>query len=183
MIKNLRFSEDLKDFKNVFKVFREHPFYEMWTEKQIDEEFDYLTQNGAIFGYYNNNEILGINTIIYGAKTEHPIVFPNNERVLYVSDIAVLENARGKGIGSLLLKNTIDMASENNLYDYIYLRTNLEGSMSEGLSKKQGFEIMKNNGIVITQDCYFKRCNESISEVDTRKFLVKTLNNSKNYWK
>ena len=35
------------------------------------------------FGYYNNNEILGINTIIYGAKSEHPIIFPNNSNLSF----------------------------------------------------------------------------------------------------
>ena len=55
----------------------------------------------------------------------------------------------------------------------MYLRTNLYGSMSEGIAKSRGFEIMKNNNEIITEEVSFKRTNPDISETDMRKFLVK----------
>ena len=54
-----------------------------------------------------------------------------------------------------------------------YLRTNLYELMSEGIAKSRGFEIMKNNNGIITEEVSFKRTNPDISETDMRKFLVK----------
>ena len=45
--------------------------------------------------------------------------------------------------------------------------------MSEGIAKSRGFEIMKNNNEIITEEVSFKRTNLDISEADTRKILEK----------
>ena len=54
-----------------------------------------------------------------------------------------------------------------------YLRTNLYELMSEEIAKSRGFEIMKNNNEIITEEVSFKRTNLDISEADTRKILEK----------
>lgn len=54
-----------------------------------------------------------------------------------------------------------------------YLRTNLYELISEGIAKSRGFEIMKNNNEIITEEVCFKRTNLDISEDDTRKILEK----------
>ena len=67
---------------------------------------------------------------------DHGLIFPNNEKVIYISRIATLEEARGKGVGTQLLKYIIEYLKSNELYDYIYWRTNLEGSIVSRIAKK-----------------------------------------------
>ena len=60
-------------------------------------------------------------------------------------------------------------------YEYIYLRTNLVGSMSEGLMIPYGFKnITDEEGNIIVEKCEFPRTID-ISSVDERKFLIKKL--------
>ena len=53
-------------------------------------------------------------------------------------------------------------------YD-IYMRTNLENSMSEGIAIKNGFEIIKGK----VQNVSFKRTRPDMEEIDKRKYLIR----------
>jgi len=172
-IKNMK---DYEEFRKIFEIFKFYPFYEKWTEKGFEEEFEYLKKYGEIFGYYNNlGDVTGLISLVYGASDKQPVRFKQPEKVMYVSDLAVLENYRCKGMGTKLLKFAISYTRLLNYYNEMYMRTNLEGSMSEGIFIKQGFEVMKENGKIIIQDVYFERTNNLIPEIDTRKFLLKRI--------
>ena len=172
-IKNLK---DYNDFKTVFKEFTNYPFYELWTEELFMSQFEYLKKNGEIFGLYlENGDIVGLITMIYGAIISHPLEFKNRDKTIYISDIVVLNDYRGKGYGSKLVEFLLDYIKVYNYYNEVYLRTNLNNSMSEGIFVKHGFEVIKNDGKIITQDVSFKRVNKDVNEIDTRKFLSKRL--------
>ncbi len=119
---------------------------------------------------------MGIVTLIYGAKASHPVKFDDPSKVIYISDLAVLHQYRGKGVGSELAKYALIKAYMKDNYNHMYLRTNLEGSMSENIFDKLGFEVMKDkDGNIITQDVQFPRCKEGVSDTDVRKFMLKRL--------
>lgn len=64
------------------------------------------------------------------------------------------------------MKFIIDEFGSN--YD-IYMRTNLENSMSEGLALKHGFKVIENKIETVT----FKRTRSDIPETDQRKYLIR----------
>ncbi len=165
-----------EEFRKVFDIFKHYPFYEAWSEEEFQSEYDYLKTEGEIFGYYmNTGEIVGLVSLVYGAKSEHPLTFENPNKVMYLSDIAVLDNYRGNGYGKRLADFAIEYTKLFNYYNEMYLRTNLENSMSEGIFVNRGFEVMKENGNIITQEVSFERTKADLPTLDTRKFLSKRL--------
>ena len=188
MIKNLQLSNidclhgtisvvnNFKEFEEVFKVFMSEPFYEAWTKEEMEEEYDYIKSHGEILGYYTNFDIAGLLTLIDGAKDSHPVKFENPEKVIYISDIATKEQYRGKGYAKDLVNYFMHFATKQDYYDEAYLRTNLEGSMSEGLFIPYGFQnMLDENNQIITQTCDFARVKPELPETDIRKFLSKKL--------
>lgn len=173
LIKNVK---KYDDFKKVFEVFKSEPFNENWTEEELYNEYEYLKKSGEIYGYYlDNTTIAGLVTIVYGAIKEHPIVFLKPEKTIYLSDIAVIPQERGKGHAKRLADFIIDYVQLFNYYEQMYLRTNLNGSMSEKIFLERGFTIMNDShNNIITQDIPFERMN-GVVEKDTRKFLSKRL--------
>ena len=172
-IKNIK---EYEDFRKVFDIFKYYPFFEAWTEEEFREEYDYLKNDGEIYGYYmNTGEIAGLISLIYGAKSDHPVRFEDPDKVMYISDVAVLEPYRGNGYAKRLADFAIDYARLFNYYNEMYLRTNLEKSMSEGIFTQRGFEVMKEDGKIITQDISFIRTIPDLPTIDTRKFLCKKL--------
>ncbi|MFA5603229.1 MAG: GNAT family N-acetyltransferase [Bacilli bacterium] len=162
-----------KDFKKIIQVFKEPPFSEQLTEKEMIEEYDSYLEKGVSYGYYYNDEILGFIGILNGIQQGHPIKLYNSEEVLYVNGIAVLKDYRKYGIASTLMNHAI---SEIDLYKIyaIYLRTNYIGSKLENIALNVGFKKIEENGQVITEDVTFERNNGKIS-TDKRMFMIKHL--------
>ena len=133
---------DYNNFKEVFMVFEAEPFYEAWTEEDYQEEFLDFINNGKMYGIF----------II--------------EKAVYLSDIAVCRNARNKGYGTKLMEYIINEFGRD--FD-IYMRTNLDGSMSEGIAVRNGFKVISGK----IQEVSFKRTKKGIPEVDKRKYLIR----------
>lgn len=173
MVKKLN---NYNDFRKVFKIFETEPFWEKWSEELIREEYDEFQSIGGIYAKYDIDDIMGIITLIYGARSSHPVTFEDPSKAIYISDLAVLHEYRGKGVGSELAEIALMKAYMKNNINWLYLRTNLEGSMSENIFSKLGFEIMKDQaGKIITQDVQFPRCIEGVSDTDVRKFMLKRI--------
>lgn len=173
IIKNV---DNYEEFKKVFSVFSGAPFFEKWTEDKLKYEYDYLKKDGEIYGYYlDNHEIIGLVSIVFGAIKNHPLIFKNPEKTIYLSDIAVIYSQRGNGYAKKLADFIINYVNKINYYDEIYMRTNLEGSMSEKIFLERGFNIIRDeNNNIVTQDVSFER-TDGIIKQDTRKFLSKRL--------
>lgn len=156
---------DYEDFKKVFKVFELEPFYEAWDEEDYQEEFIDFINNGQVYGIYLEKDICGLITIKqkYLKWDELDI---DVEKSIYLSDIAVRQDARNKGYATKLMKYIVN--EFGNEYD-IYMRTNLENSMSEGIAIKNGFEVIEGK----VQTVSFKRTRKDIPETDDRKYLIR----------
>ncbi len=174
-MKKIEIVNSYEDFRKVYELFQREPFYEAWTEEGFKEEFNFLKECGEIFGCYDGGEIVGLSNLLFEAQESQPVRFVDPTRVMYISDIAVLREFRGKGYAKALADFVIEYTAQRSKYDEMYLRTNLEGSMSEKIFLDRGFEVMYDNGQIITQDVSFPRTRSDISEVDTRKFLSKKL--------
>ena len=107
------------DFKKVFLVFCGAPFFENWKEDELRKEYEYLKQNGEIYGYYLNNlDMVGLVSIIYGAVKDHPLLFTSPEKTIYLSDIAIIPTERGNGYAKILADFILDYANKIKYYLY-----------------------------------------------------------------
>jgi GNAT superfamily N-acetyltransferase len=168
-------SVSYEDFSEVFKEFRKAPYFEDWTEQLLKEEYDFLTTNGFIFGKYIDSQMIGLASYLPNKQPNHKIEFPVDKKIAYLSDLAVLEAYRKKGIGTELFVYALNDIIRNQ-YDYVYFRTVVNGSLSEGIGIRNGFEIVYDeNSKLVTQQLSFPRVKDDVPEVEDRKFLVKKL--------
>ena len=161
----------LQDFCSVYKVFREEPFLEAWPEEEIKNEYDALLKKSAwMLGYFEKEKCIGIITLYPCIVGEHPVKFKNFGKVLYLSDVAVLQSYRRKGIGGLLFDEAIKLGKKAK-FEVIYMRTNAEVGVSKsiGIAKERGFREMS-----AIQRVTIKRTDGKI-KTDTRLFLKKHL--------
>lgn len=166
----IRNSVTLSEFTKVFKVFESFPFFERWTNSDIEKEYNEDKKNGTIFGYYTDDGICaGILILKEYAPGKHPVQFPDNAKVMYLSDVATLFTYRNRGIGTALVKHAIRHTQVLG-YDYIYLRTNEEDSMSYGIAIKCGFKKIYDS----IQEVERVRTDGTIKK-DARIFLEKKI--------
>lgn len=160
----------LEDFAKVFKVFESFPFFEKWSAKEIEEEYESFKNGGVIFGYFaEDGACAGILTMKPYEVGKHPIVYPSSVKVMYLSDVATQFEYRRQGIGTHLFEHAIRHMGVLG-YDYIYLRTNEENSMSYDIAKRCGFKQLYD----IIQEVERERTNGTV-EKDTRIFMEKKL--------
>lgn len=175
MKEEIKVIDNYEDFRKVFIIFRDYPFFEELSLSEIDEEFNYIKKEGESFGYYLDKQIVGLLNIIYKAKESQPIEFLDPTKVMYISDIAILNEFRGRGYAKKLADFAINYTISLNKYELMYLRTNLINSMSEGIFTSRGFEVYYQDGNILTEEVSFKRSKSDLEEVDIRKFLVKKI--------
>lgn len=144
---------NLEDFKKVYKVFSGPPYNEKYTEEELEEIFREYQENGYIYGAYNNEECIGIIALEKGAKANQPVNF-QNQKVMYLADVAVLNDYRRKGLGNQLMLYGV-MQSKVLGYEKLYMRTLERGSMSYGIALRIGFKQIPN----VFQDIEKERVN------------------------
>lgn len=133
----------LEDFENI-KNSLESEFDNFWSPQILKEEL--LSKNSHYFVIKNNDEILGF----AGIK----VVLEQAD----IMNIVVKKSMRGKGIGTLLLKNIIAFCNSLNI-SVISLEVNNSNFSALALYKKFGFEIAGvrknyykgNDGIIMTK--------------------------------
>lgn len=167
--------EKVEEFKKVFSVFRNWPYNELWPDEEIEIEFEKAKQKGKVFGYYIDSECVGIISFYDMIPFEHPVTYNEKLKVLYFSDIAVLEEYRNRGIATTLLNYMIKYAHVKN-YDKIYMRTmQPEKSMSYRMVIANGFSVISG----ITENKKMQRMNGKV-EADDRIFLEYNVKNEVN---
>ncbi len=133
---------NLDDFKKVYKVFSGPPYNEKYTEEELEEIFREYKEKGYIYGAYNNEECVGMLALERGAKTDQPVEF-QEENIMYLADVAVLNDYRRKGLGNQLMLYGV-MQSKALGYEKLYMRTLERGSMSYSIALKIGFKQIPN---------------------------------------
>ena len=168
MIKKLN-EKDFDVFEYIFREFEKEPFFEKWTNQEVYDEFKEFINTGIMFTYDDK----GLATFIPNKRKKEGLPYESWRSFIYLSDIVVVGEYRGQGIGSKLMDYSLEYFKSE--YDYMYFRTNVVGSMSEGIAVKRGFEVINDNeGNLITDDVEFMRQNGKV-EKDKRKYLVKRM--------
>lgn len=166
MIKDIRKVISHEHFRAIFKeVFEGKPFFESWSEEELLEEFKHFNDEGLVFGSYWGEDCVGLISILQHEPGKYPVHFPDDEKILYLSDVAVLEDYRYNGVGTELMKKVVRYAKKYE-YDRIYMRTNKEGSMSKSIAMKLGFTVIEG----VEQEVIRKRHDGTVAG-DTRIFL------------
>ena len=159
-----------EDFKKVFKVFESYPYFEKFIEQEIIDEYQSFQNGGYSYGYYTEEgECVAIITNYPYKRGEHPVDYPKDLKIMYLSHLATMFEYRNQGIATKLFKHVIKQ-TEDLGYDYIYYRTKKENSMSYSIGKKLGFTEIPN----IIQMVDSKQKDGSVIK-DPRIFLEKKL--------
>ena len=138
MKNKIREIEKLEDFKEVYQVFSGAPYYEKYTEKELAEIFLEYQKNGYMYGAYKEEKCIGLVALERGVAKGQPVKF-QEEKMMYLADVAVLESYRKTGLGTQLMLFAV-MQSKILGYQKIYMRTLEEKSMSFGIARKIGFQ-------------------------------------------
>lgn len=86
--------------------------------------------------------VYGLIALERGVKADQPVKFQVKD-VMYLADIAVLDDHRRKGLGNKLMLYGV-MQSKVLGYKKLYMRTLERGSMSYGIALKIGFKQIPN---------------------------------------
>lgn len=164
--------ERIKDFIELYKVFKEKPYYEAWSDEMICEWYNDLYYNGYVYGCYLDQKCVGIVTFIpMRIEDHHPVHYENPEKVAYLSDITVLPEYRGKGIGTSLMQYALDKMKKEG-FETAYMKTLEVGkSMSYGIAVKLGFKLLEG----VTSIDKMERIVKDRSEEDIKIYLDKKL--------
>lgn len=168
----IRSNVSYDDFAKVFKVFSYAPFFEDWSPEMVSKVYNsFNIKDGCIFGYYIDDECVGILTLRPFTPGEHPVAYPSDSKTMYLSDIATLPKCRGMGIGTHLLLHGLRHTKVLG-YDNIYLRTNEKGiSMSYHIAEKCGFAQIWD----LCEEVDFPRTRPDVPSKDLRIFMAREL--------
>ncbi len=138
----IKILNNLNDFKKVYRVFSEPPYNEKYTDEELENIFIEYQEKGYMYGSYIDEKCVGLIALERGAKSDQPVKF-QDEDVMYLADIAVLNNYRRKGLGNQLMLYAV-MQSKLLGYKKLYMRTLKNGSMSYGIALRIGFKQIPN---------------------------------------
>lgn len=95
----------------------------------FDENMKPVSMNGCIYNYDND-------TVDFMSTTKSKL------KSLYFYGLSTIPNFRGKGACNALVKYALAFAFYNG-FDFVYARTDLINSNSEGIMRRAGMEICK----------------------------------------
>lgn len=127
-----------EDFKKVYGVFSGPPYNEKYTDEKLKEIFMEYQEKGYIYGAYRDGKCIGLIALERGVQADQPVSF-QDENVMYLADVAVLDEYRRRGVGNQLMWYGV-MKSKALGYGRIYMRTLENGSMSYGIALRVGFK-------------------------------------------
>ena len=145
--------ENVKILYELLKSFAEQ-YGELITMESASEELALYQERGKLFIYFDEQmNPVSMNGITYNEKNDSVLfASPDNRKLnnIYFYGLSTLHSYRGKGACSTLVSFVKEYAIYN-CFDFIYARTDLVGSNSEGIMKKAGMEICKENGDIIAE--------------------------------
>ena len=169
----IRKLESFSDFKKVFHAYSSFPYYEEWSEDEIREEYETNLKDGHIFGYFYNNECVGLVTVVNATTKDHPIHFAEPDKALYISNLIVMLEYRYHGFGTQISEFAVNFAKENG-YKNIYFRYRESHEFGRRIAKKLGFSKCHDicQEVTRARTSKFSVRNDN---ADLRFFMVKSL--------
>ncbi len=164
--------DKIDDFINLYKVFKNPPYYEAWSDEMICEEYKNLLTDGYVCGYYLNDSCVGLVTFRpMRLKDLHPVHYEHPEKVAYLADITVLSEYRGQGIGTCLMRYACEVLRREG-FEKVYMKTLEVGkSMSYDIAIKLGFKLLEG----VTSVDRMERTVKEREEEDVKIYLDKEL--------
>ena len=105
-------------------------------------------------------DVCGLIALKKGAEEKQPVKFGSG-KVMYLADVAVLDEYRRMGLGNQLMLYGV-MKSKELGYDKLYMRTLENGSMSIGIALRIGFKQIPN----IVQNVEMERMNGKVESMN-----------------
>lgn len=132
----------------------EEQYGEEITLESAEEELKLYDSNGKLFIYLDENMTpVSMNGVTYN-EDNVSVDFKSCEEKdinsIYFYGLSTVKSFRGKGACSELVSFAIEYAYYNN-FDFVYARTDLIGSNSEGIMKKHGMQICEDEEGIITE--------------------------------
>lgn len=132
----------------------EEQYGEEITLESAEEELKLYDTNGKLFIYLNENMVpVSMNGITYN-EDNVSVDFKSNDgktvNNIYFYGLSTVKEYRGKGACSALVTFAIEYAYYND-FDFVYARTDLVGSNSEGIMKKHGMQVCENEEGIIAE--------------------------------
>ncbi|MEA3304328.1 MAG: GNAT family N-acetyltransferase [Patescibacteria group bacterium] len=155
-------------------VFAGEPYNEDWKENEVNIIFDDLTKDGSICVVaLCNEDIVGFSGSLPLSECDQDVknlISPVlGMSVFYNAELGVLPEHRGHGLAKQMVDQRVSIA-RNNGFHYSIMRTTTNGSMSQSIYEKVGFEILTGVEQIVSHE----RVGET-NDSDKRIFLYKEL--------
>lgn len=132
----------------------EEQYGEEITLESAEEELKLYDSNGKLFIYLDENMVpVSMNGVTYNEENisvDFKSCHDKDINSIYFYGLSTIKSFRGKGACSELVSFAIEYAYYNN-FDFVYARTDLVGSNSEGIMKKHGMQICENEEGIIAE--------------------------------
>lgn len=127
---------------------------EIIDEAAAREELMLYQRSGKLFIYFDKDmKPISMNGVTFN-EGNASVAFSSSDghdlSSVYFYGLSTLKAYRGHGAGSALVSFAIDFARYNN-FDFVYARTDLINSNSEGIMRRAGMEVCKNEGNIIAE--------------------------------
>ena len=128
--------DDIRELSQLYvKAFNSPPWNDKWSEEDVIIRLSQMIENKGFYGIkcYKNNKLIGM---ILG-QSEHYYDGTHFE----IKEFCVDNSESGKGIGSLILDNFIDILKKKGI-SKVFLLTS-RAIKTEGFYKKNGFKSIE----------------------------------------
>ncbi|GDY24692.1 GNAT family N-acetyltransferase [Agarivorans sp. Toyoura001] len=113
------------------------------TEESINQQFTLIVNGDAVAVLLEDKAIVGFAILIFKrACPEKLNQYDDLSNIAYINDVVIAASQSGKGLGSLLLKEAVRLASLQQC-SKVYIERHEENLASGGMMRKAGFEIVE----------------------------------------
>lgn len=113
------------------------------TSESINSQLQLIDEKKALAVLAEDNEIVGFAILIFREACPSMLrQYCDISSTAYINDVVVSLNQSGRGVGSKLLLEAIDLAQRENC-NKVYIERHEENRASAGMMRKAGFEIVE----------------------------------------
>ena len=113
------------------------------TDESIAHQFQLIADGTAMAVLAEDEKIAGFSVVIFGQGCPQKLSkYDDLSEIAYIKDVVVSSSQSGKGLGTLLLEESIGQARTNRLKK-VYIERHEENLASAGMMRKAGFEIVE----------------------------------------